>query len=260
MCSSSSRMILSLIFLLPVGILAENKVSQDECMVMSNCSDQGPEIRFPFKLKGQPDHCGYPGFEFSCTEKKQTVIDLPYSVKLLVKKINYTTQEIRVQDPDNCPPRQLQNLNLAASLFQFKLGNPWDSSDDFDFVNCSLNKSPYQYRLSFISCLSVPGNLVYAIPSEADLGDLDLSSCRKMYNISLPNPMPALNDTFSMSWSKSICGKCEAEGQMCRLKSNSMEPLTKCIQKPNRGTMFICILLFHFLNKHISLLLQQTKY
>ena len=36
-----------------------------------------------------------------------------------------------------------------------------------------------------------------------------------------------------------MCGKCEAEGQMCRLKSNSMEPLTECIQKPNRGTMFI---------------------
>lgn len=166
-------------------------------MVLSNCSEQGPLIRFPFRLKDQPDHCGYPGFELSCTEKKQTVLDLPYSVKLLVKKIDYTTQEIRVQDPDNCLPRQLQNLDLAGSPFQFELENSWDYFRDFTFVNCSVNKSANQYNLRSIPCLSVPGNLVYAILSNADLGDFDLSSCRKIYNISLPYRMS--NNSFPMS-------------------------------------------------------------
>ncbi|KAL6321140.1 hypothetical protein AAG906_012912 [Vitis piasezkii] len=234
MCSSSI-IILSLFSLLPVTILAENVVSQDECMVLSNCSEQGPLIRFPFRLKDQPDHCGYPGFELSCTEKKQTLLDLPYSVKLLVKKINYTAQEIGVQDPDDCLPRQLQNLDLAASPFQFKLENSRDYFGDFTFVNCSVNKSANQCNLRSIPCLSVPGNLVYAILSNADLGDFDLSSCRKIYNISLPYRMS--NNSFPMSWSKSICGKCEAEGKKCRLKSNNTEPVTECIEKPKTGAL-----------------------
>lgn len=251
-------MILTLFFLLPVTILAENTVTQDECMVLRNCSDQGPEVRFPFRFRDQPDHCGYPGFELSCTEKKQIVLDLPYSVKLLVKKINYTTQEILVQDPENCIPKQLQNLNSAASPFQFKLENPSDNFEDFAFVNCSLSKSSYQYRARFISCLSVPGNLVYAFPSSADLGDLDLSSCHKIYNISLPNPMPDLNNTFSMNWSKSICGKCEAAGKKCRLKSNSTEPVIECIEKPKAGTIFIVYPSFSLSNKNTSFLVKAT--
>ncbi|RVW84656.1 hypothetical protein CK203_044615 [Vitis vinifera] len=65
-----------------VTTLAENAICQGECMVLSNCNEEGPLIRFPFKLKDQPDHCGYPGFVLSCTEKKQTLLDLPCSVKL----------------------------------------------------------------------------------------------------------------------------------------------------------------------------------
>lgn len=230
-------MILSLFLLLPVTILAENVVSKDECMVLSNCSDQGPPIRFPFRLKHQPDRCGYPGFELSCTEKKQTVLGLSYSVKLLVKNINYTTQEIFVHGLDDCLPRQLQNFQPGVSPFQFKLINPWDWFEDFTFISCSLNKTSYQYNLQSIPCLSVPENQAYALLSSADLGDLDLSSCHKIYNISLPYPMPDLSSTFSMIWSKSICGKCEAEGKKCRLKSNSTEPETECIEKPQTGNI-----------------------
>ena len=99
-CSSLSQTSLALfsfcLACLLVTTLAENAICQGECMVLSNCNEEGPLIRFPFKLKDQPDHCGYPGFVLSCTEKKQTLLDLPCSVKLLVKKMNYTTQAIRI--------------------------------------------------------------------------------------------------------------------------------------------------------------------
>jgi hypothetical protein len=90
------------------------------CADESRCGGHGPAIRFPFRLNSQPDHCGYPGFNLSCTDTNHTVLELPISVKLFVKKIDYKSQVIQLYDPDNCFPRQLRGLNLSSSPFQFK--------------------------------------------------------------------------------------------------------------------------------------------
>ena len=66
------KMILALLFFLFLGLSAQIGANPDECKEQS-CSPDGPAIRFPFRLKDQPHHCGYPGFEVSCTEKNQTV-------------------------------------------------------------------------------------------------------------------------------------------------------------------------------------------
>ena len=93
----------------------------DYCMTSSNgCGQEGVVIQFPFRLKHQPYHCGYPGFELSCSENNQTMLELPDSVKFLVKNVFYKSQEIIVQDPDDCLARQLPNLSLAASPFWLK--------------------------------------------------------------------------------------------------------------------------------------------
>ncbi|KAL6321654.1 hypothetical protein AAG906_025486 [Vitis piasezkii] len=130
-----------------ISSFAETGVSQDECMVSQSCSLQGPPIHFPFRLKGHqyPDHCGCSLFELSCTERNQTILELPDSVNLLVKEINYRSKEILVQDPDNCFPRQFRNLNLTSSP-------------------------------------SRPGFQVYAVSSWRNPGDAYLPSCSKMYN------------------------------------------------------------------------------
>uniref|UniRef100_A0A2N9H6V8 Protein kinase domain-containing protein n=1 Tax=Fagus sylvatica TaxID=28930 RepID=A0A2N9H6V8_FAGSY len=71
----------------------------DECKE-TRCKHHGPTIRFPFWLKDHhPEHCRYPGFELSCTEDKDTMLELPRSVKLFVKHIDYTAQLIDVYDP-----------------------------------------------------------------------------------------------------------------------------------------------------------------
>ncbi|RVW87547.1 Rust resistance kinase Lr10 [Vitis vinifera] len=93
---------------------------RDECMASNRCGDQGPLIQFPFRLKDQPCHCGYPGFELSCTENNQTMLELP---------------------------------------------------------------------VSSIPCLSIPGNLVYAVDSSTFVHGLDLSYCRRLYNASAPDKL-----------------------------------------------------------------------
>ncbi|KAJ9679632.1 hypothetical protein PVL29_021531 [Vitis rotundifolia] len=230
--SSFLKMVLSLFFFLLMRLFAEIGASQDVCKV-SRCSHHGPAIRFPFRLKDQPHHCGYPGFEISCTENKQTILELPYSAKLSVKKINYKSQEIVVYDSDFCLQRQLHNLTLSASPFDFKL-HSYYTLEDFTFFNCSSSKTEYKNLFWPIPCSFLPSNPVLAVRSNMDLDQLDLSSCHKIYNVSLLYDIVEFGKNhFSFTWSESICGECERQGKKCRLKSNtSKEPETECVEKP----------------------------
>ncbi|KAL6321172.1 hypothetical protein AAG906_012944 [Vitis piasezkii] len=177
-----------------------------ECPTSNRCGDQGPLIQFPFRLKGQPHHCGYPGFVLSCTENNQIMLELPDSVKLLVKNIIYKSREIIVQNPDNCLERQLRNLR------------------DVTFFNCSLLKTAESFAAHFIPCLSIPGNPVYAVDSFYPLQNMDLSSCRRLYNASVGyhvfTDYTFNGSAFSLKWPKSICGSCLRGGHICRLKKS----------------------------------------
>ena len=228
MCSSL-KLVLSLSCFLFVGVVAE----VDECKA-SRCSPCGPAILFPFWLRDhQPARCGYPGFELSCTEKHQTMLNISSSVKLLVKKINYKSQEIQVHDTDDC--RLTQFLSLSLSVPPFKLLQ--ESQGNFDLLNCSSTKTDFPYHFHPVPCLSVPGYYqVYAVYSSDYIDDIDLSSCRKIHNVSLPNQIFKGKNTFPLNWDKPMCKSCEAEGGKCQLKkSNSKEAEIQCV----KGTIIL---------------------
>ena len=210
----------------------------DECKA-SRCNHHGPVIRFPFRLKDQavPDHCGYPGFELSCSEEKQmTILELQnYPVKLLVREINYTSQEMFVRHPDDyCLQRQnIVNLNLSSSPFQFTDSIP------FSFFNCSDDKSKsYGFWGSIGPSTCSSSDPVYYTYSLYHLSEVDLTSCRKIFKATIPEFILYGDYEFSMSWSNPICGRCEAEGNKCqwKKKSNSREPEIECIHRPPKGT------------------------
>ncbi|KAJ9679802.1 hypothetical protein PVL29_021651 [Vitis rotundifolia] len=221
-------------FFLFMRLFAEiNGGSQDECK-MSRCSHKGPVIRFPFWLKDHPDSCGCPGFELSCSEKKQTMLELPYSVKLSVEKINYTSQEIFVRFPDYCLQRQILNLNLSASPFQFP---DKYSIYDFTFFNCSESKSELN-AFSSVPCSFLSSNPVYVTPSICLLSEVNLTSCRKIFNATVPQYIFYREYDFSMNWLNPMCGSCEADGKKCqRKKNNSTEPEIECIDKPEKSLL-----------------------
>ena len=201
MCSSL-ELVLSLSCFLFVGAVAEVA----ECKA-SKCSPGGPAIRFPFWLRDhQPARCGYPGFELSCTERHQTMLNLSSSVKLLVKKINYKSQEIQVHDTDDC--RLTQFLNLILSVPPFRLLP--ESQENFNLFNCSSTKTAYSHDdFHPVPCLSVSGYQVYAFDSFYYIDDLDLLSCRKIRNVSLPYQIFQGNNTFPLNWDKPKCKSCE---------------------------------------------------
>lgn len=205
---------------------AEIGVSQDECMVSQSCSLQGPMIHFPFRLKGHhyPFHITESSsFEFSCRERNQTILELPHSVKVLVKEINYTSQEILVQDPDNCFPRHFHNLHLASSPFQFNL-DYYSFLEEFTFFNCSssVNSTTYyeRYPKLPIPCLGGPGFQVYAVSSWQNPGSVYLPSCSKMYDVSAP-PYDGIylqENVTHLKWTK--LPHCKAEGNICSPTGN----------------------------------------
>ncbi|KAF7148678.1 hypothetical protein RHSIM_Rhsim03G0201300 [Rhododendron simsii] len=147
------------------------------------CSDHGPPIRFPFRINNHhPPHCGYPGFDLSCSPNNTaTVLDLPNSVKVLVTHIDYKSRLIHIKDPNSCFPQQRQNLNLSTAPFQFA-----DIVYTFCLFSCPLAKPGFSYR---VTCLGSDGREMYA-----EYGDVSvyyaydppqMLSCRKTYNLSV---------------------------------------------------------------------------
>lgn len=213
------------------------------------CGKNGPEISFPFRLKGsQPqDYCGYTGFDLFCTERGETAMELPFpvkdslngtqlpfQVKFLIEDIDYKSHLILISRVDGCLLQLLPILNLSAS--PFSLEYPTDDysleypTDDYSFFSCSSYRTSEGIQYRSITCLSKPGHFVYAVRSSYGLDgvtQLELISCTKNFNISVPYGIMD-NDGFMMSWT----------GPSSRLKNNSTAEDAYCNGKTqSRGAV-----------------------
>jgi hypothetical protein len=227
----SRRMVISYLFLFLAFTIDLGECQNNGCPEL-RCGGHGPAIRFPFRVNSQPEHCGYPGFSLSCTDTNDTVVELPISVKLFVKQIDYKSQVIQLYDPDRCISRKIRRLNLSSSPFQFEVDYPHHRVTDFALFNCSSREVK---KLELIPCLSSPNHQVYAFDTDDDLMEYPLSSCTKIYTLrSIPNTTMLGDDekkNLELKWSRPVCGRCEAKGKKCRLKSNSTELETECFLK-----------------------------
>ncbi|KDP42825.1 hypothetical protein JCGZ_23767 [Jatropha curcas] len=197
-----------------------------DCNIKS-CASNGPPVRFPFRIKDkQPVNCGYPeaGFVLSCSEKNETVLELPYSKwKLFIEQIDYKSQVIFSYRTEACVATQILDLDSNISPFKFKEGNK--KYRQYTLFNCSSAYESYEP----ISCLS--GNLqyrIYAIPAYYHILGLDLLRCVKIHDISQVKYDYLYNDILHLSWVDPRCGSCEAKGKYCRLKSNTTGFETEC--------------------------------
>ncbi|XP_022765540.1 rust resistance kinase Lr10-like [Durio zibethinus] len=207
---------------------------QDDCRAI-RCKRGGPLVHYPFRLKGRhPDHCGSPGFHLSCNNKEQTVLELPVSVKLLVKRIDYVNQRIQVYDEDRCVQRQLPNLTLSDSPYMFSSYQNYyyhDELGNFTLFECS-DKNQSGHDNHMIPCLSKRLGF-YIKYTDSDYADSDLLYCGKTIDIfEVPRGMVIPNQKyFYFNWSKPECGSCEAKGQGCR-PNNTNASGTECYDIP----------------------------
>ncbi|KAL6276512.1 hypothetical protein ACE6H2_020113 [Prunus campanulata] len=150
----------------------------------TRCGPGEPAIRCPFQLKGRkPIHRGFRGFDVSCTDDKETILELPSSsAKFRVDEINYTSHAIRGRAYDGCLPRELFYSN-GSSPFEF-VGNatlfscpPSTLRDEF----CSI----LSYNLARLSPChgNNSGNNIYAVIGDYCFFDeMALVSCIKVHD------------------------------------------------------------------------------
>lgn len=240
-----------LCWLLIVAGLVHGGVCLENCME-TRCKPHGPTIRFPFRIKGrQPNHCGYEGFDISCTNDKQTVLEImPSSAnKFFVKKINYASQEIEIYYQIGCPPQQVFDLNsLSSSPFKFVEGGR-----NYTIFSCPSSKErdeylrsngPYsEFKLRPCNHGSNPvGNQIFSIRGDYfEVDSLPLVSCTKVHDYYTSSSVPDMSigsrhNVLKLKWSKPSCQYCEGSGKTCRLKSEQFTPnqteITECLDVP----------------------------
>lgn len=221
--------------------------AQNQCKEL-RCGHNSPPIRFPFRVKDQqPNYCGYPGFDLSCSDKHETVLELPTPAKFSVRKIDYESQEIEVYDPYNCLlGKLLKNLDLTNSPFHV----PKDIPSDYTLFNCStLDRKNLD---GLVPCLSGSAYQIYMVDSYTSIEYLPLVYCTKMYNASnVPFSIYRSSyDNLLLKWYEPNCGPCEAKGNQCGLKKNGTKLETECLDlKKSKGNIvsfhcMFCLLRF----------------
>ncbi|XP_020212066.1 putative RING-H2 finger protein ATL21B [Cajanus cajan] len=190
-------------------------------------------IRFPFHTE---ESCGYPGFQVSCSQNNQTLLNLPNCGQLKIQRINYAAQQLWLNDPNNCLPKRLLSLNLSASPFHAVYHHR------FTFFNCSSNLDYLQRRYIAIRCLShAPTYAVFATPSPTVVVHLS-SLCVLVGAVNVPVQLPfydrvlssELSDDLRLSWDSPACGRCESHGGRCGFKGNDTVELD-CYPLPSQG-------------------------
>ncbi|CAL9006151.1 unnamed protein product, partial [Prunus brigantina] len=183
----------------------------------ARCKPDGPAIRFPFRLKGkQSIHCGYHGFDLSCTNDNQTVLEMPSSSNnLFVEKIKYTSQEIEIYYNNDYPSGNIFFFSLSSSPLQFVPGH---NNYNYTLFSCSYLRGRYSYT-SF--CMMQLSHGRYAVNTQCSVDRLPLVSCIKLHDYT---SIPDISSTFAMNkimklhWSKPSCRHCKEMGKACRSK------------------------------------------
>ncbi|KAJ0037734.1 hypothetical protein Pint_22128 [Pistacia integerrima] len=216
-------------------------ITSEFCPI-TNCSEEGPTIRFPFRLNTQPNFCGHEGFELSCSNNN-TILHLPSSSSdYYVQEISYRDSIITIRDVQEttCPIQSLLPFNITNSKFFF-----FPSWLGMTLVNCTETVD-LSGAIGPVECVSGDKFFVYVIYSYTSIDELP-SACRtyKSFNVSTEfDLLKALTRDSStpevvLGWKDSEygCQGCEKSGDFCRfnIRSNS----TICLKQPRETDLSV---------------------
>ncbi|KAI6697815.1 hypothetical protein NL676_017934 [Syzygium grande] len=180
-----------------------------------NCPS-GPPVRFPFWLKDhQGPECGYPDFNLSCDGDGQTVLSVPNTLQqLVVKKIDYHSQFVILQDPNKCLPLWIPKVNLLG-FSAYKEPSSYQEPYNYTLFKCPPPKRPY---MTEAACRREPGSYKdYAVASYSSIGNWPLVSCERIGSLDLlPNPIDNMIAEARFDWKEPDCKKCTISGPWCR--------------------------------------------
>ncbi|XP_028949959.2 uncharacterized protein [Malus domestica] len=129
--SSSMRILIAAFIVISLSPKTICNAAQQTC-TPSSCGHIR-NISYPFRLKGDPRHCGDSRFTLSC-ENNITILSISLSGEYYVRAINYHNQTIRVVDPgidkSNCSSLPRHSLGYSMFTDPYDIYNP-------DVENCT---------------------------------------------------------------------------------------------------------------------------
>ncbi|KAK1581909.1 hypothetical protein Q3G72_010122 [Acer saccharum] len=144
----------SLLIFLFVRDVQARKLQPIQCST-SSCGDI-KNIKYPFRLKGDPARCGNPDFELSCSQSNKTILEF-HSGKYYVNNISYDDRIITVVDV-NLANGSCGLPQKSLSYYDNYIMYDHDHFTNANFVRCSSNISDPTYRR--LPCLN-NGNQSY---------------------------------------------------------------------------------------------------
>ncbi|CAL4975738.1 unnamed protein product [Urochloa decumbens] len=168
----------------------------------SQCSEHGPEVRFPFQLESSNTNtpssslCGSPCIKLACSGQ-DTILLHPVLAPYKVTAIDYKKATLTIVPRSNYSPCHLiANFMSASSII------PYDSDYPSDYpcytfysgfaVRClkklTPSKSEGDHIVGPISCLSNATHLLYLVYAEADMSILPLD-CKAVSDGTIPIPV-----------------------------------------------------------------------
>ncbi|MCD9638152.1 hypothetical protein HAX54_021926 [Datura stramonium] len=218
-----------------------SSIAQSTC-VPSSCGNI-QEIKFPFRLRTDPEHCGKRGYELDC-QNNQTVYNYK-SRKFYVQEINYRSFSIRLLDPslkdqkENCTvfPDHRASYDAMTSLIFGWL----HVDNDINYVNCRapINSSRYIPTSFCRTNTSAPNSSFSYLVIGEILQASDLAGGCRVETVawsaapgistnkssSLSTIHQALAYGFELSWRLDfLCRECEARGDDCVFEDNNDVP------------------------------------
>ncbi|KAJ4768796.1 RING/U-box superfamily protein [Rhynchospora pubera] len=159
---------------LTLVILAHGKDNFAKECPPSSCSEEGPVVRYPFRLDSRPPHCGYDKFVLYCSGNN-TALRLPFSGEYNVTSIDYIFSHLSITRYSwtPCPWRNIGILNLTGSPFS-----------DFSYMNVTWLDCPTVLTsisndvAGPISCLSSQGRFTYVAITDTPIWNVP-ANCTK---------------------------------------------------------------------------------
>ncbi|CAL2232414.1 unnamed protein product [Prunus armeniaca] len=210
----------------------------------ANCSSACGEIqniKYPFRLKGDPSGCGDSDYEFSCVDDR-TILEI-FPGKFYVHNISYNDQILRLVDVNfangSCSLPSGSVLSADRDVKDFRFGGFVNSSRSlFRFMKCSKNISSLQTAANYtrVPCLTTNGSYLYAIydrdyyyhrqpqPSCSLISVAPVDFDQDIKFPSYEAVMELLQAGFDVGWSVE-CRDCSLAGKGC-LVSSWDQPLT----------------------------------
>ncbi|OIT04672.1 PREDICTED: LEAF RUST 10 DISEASE-RESISTANCE LOCUS RECEPTOR-LIKE PROTEIN KINASE-like 2.1 [Nicotiana attenuata] len=223
------------VFLLVIFITSSKAQDISQC-IASSCGDIS-EIKFPFRLRTDPEHCGRHGYELDC-QNNQTVFNYKSRI-FYVQEINYTSYSIRLLDPglkdqkENCtvfPNHRASYDAMTSQIFEWVRVN-----NDINYVNCLAPINSSQY-IPTRFCSKNTTSFSYLVIREV-LQASDLAGGCRVETVawsSAPgissNKTSTLSSThqglaygFELSWKRNmLCRNCDrSRGGECTIEENS---------------------------------------